>query len=183
MRGTISCIFHAADHHLDDELADLLRACFFLQFGYPGETWEDLKQTIALVRETRPDDIGVSFSYPLPNTKFHDRVQQQLGEKRNWSDSADLCVMFKGAYTDDFYRAVRDALHAEVDSWKTGPSPEAQLAQEEAWRQIELREPHSKNSDATKPWDLAESKQPQLGLARESFISLNNVTWATEWGK
>ena len=46
-----------------------IRACFFLQFGYPGETWEDIEKTIALVRETRPDDIGVSVSYPLPGTR------------------------------------------------------------------------------------------------------------------
>jgi anaerobic magnesium-protoporphyrin IX monomethyl ester cyclase len=37
-----------------------IRACYFLQFGYPGETWEDIQQTVALVRATRPDDIGVS---------------------------------------------------------------------------------------------------------------------------
>jgi radical SAM superfamily enzyme YgiQ (UPF0313 family) len=94
-----------------------IRACYFLQFGYPGETWSELQQTIALVRETRPDDIGISFSYPLPGTVFYDRVHAQLGQKRNWTDSDDLCIMFKAAYNTDFYRAVREALHAEVDSW------------------------------------------------------------------
>ena len=29
-----------------------IRACFFLQFGYPGETWDDIEKTIALVRDT-----------------------------------------------------------------------------------------------------------------------------------
>ena len=95
-----------------------IRACFFLQFGYPGETWTELQETIALVRETRPDDIGISFSYPLPGTMFYERVQAQLGQKRNWTDSDDLCIMFKAAYKTDFYRAVRDALHAEVDAWQ-----------------------------------------------------------------
>jgi anaerobic magnesium-protoporphyrin IX monomethyl ester cyclase len=94
-----------------------IRACYFLQFGYPGETWSELQQTIALVRETRPDDIGISFSYPLPGTVFYDRVQAQLGRKRNWTDSDDLCIMFKAAYNTGFYQAVREALHAEVDSW------------------------------------------------------------------
>jgi len=93
-----------------------IRACFFLQFGYPGETWEDIDKTIQLVRCTRPDDIGVSVSYPLPGTKFYDRVRAELGEKRNWVDSDDLSVMFSGAYTNTFYRALRDALHAEVNA-------------------------------------------------------------------
>ena len=67
-----------------------IRACYFLQFGYPGETWKDIQNTIKLVRDTRPDDIGVSVSYPLPGTKFFERVQAQLGDKTNWSDSEDL---------------------------------------------------------------------------------------------
>ncbi len=94
-----------------------IRACFFLQLGYPGETWDDLQQTIELVRSTRPDDIGVSVSYPLPGTKFYERVREELGQKRNWVDSDDLSVMFTGRYTNEFYRALRDALHAEVEAW------------------------------------------------------------------
>jgi anaerobic magnesium-protoporphyrin IX monomethyl ester cyclase len=47
-----------------------IRACYFLQFGYPGETWAELQETIGFVRETRPDDVGISFSYPLPGTVF-----------------------------------------------------------------------------------------------------------------
>ena len=91
-----------------------IRSCYFLQFGYPGETWKDIEQTIRLVRRTEPDDIGVSVAYPLPGTRFFDRVRQQLGAKTNWEDSEDLSMMFKGAYSSDFYRALHDVLHAEV---------------------------------------------------------------------
>jgi len=101
-----------------------IRACFFLQFGYPGETWHDIQKTIQLIRETRPDDIGVSVSYPLPGTKFYERVHDELGDKSNWLDSEDLSMMFKGAYSSEFYRALHDALHAELKSWSSG----------EAWR-------------------------------------------------
>jgi radical SAM superfamily enzyme YgiQ (UPF0313 family) len=123
-----------------------IRACYFLQLGYPGERWEDLQKTIALVLETRPDDVGVSFSYPLPNTRFHAKVKQQLGAKQNWSDSDDLCVMFKGAYTDRMYRAVRDALHAEVESWKPGLTREIQP---DLWNEVAALEPVCRNHDAT----------------------------------
>ncbi len=95
-----------------------IRACFFLQFGYPGETWEDIQLTIDLVRRARPDDIGVSVSYPLPGTKFYAMVRQQLENKANWEDSEDLAMMFKGTYTDEFYHALHDALHREVDLMK-----------------------------------------------------------------
>jgi radical SAM superfamily enzyme YgiQ (UPF0313 family) len=92
-----------------------IRACYFLQFGYPGETWDDIQATIRLVRQTRPDDIGVSVSYPLPGTRFYERVAAQLGSKKNWSDSDDLAMMFQGAYQTRFYKALHEALHSEVD--------------------------------------------------------------------
>ncbi len=91
-----------------------IRACFFLQFGYPGETWNEIEETIRMVRETRPDDIGISVSYPLPGTRFYQLVGTQLGQKSNWSDSGDLAMMFRGEYSSEFYRALADALHAEV---------------------------------------------------------------------
>ncbi len=51
------------------------RSGFFLQFGYPGETREDIELTLQMVRDCRPDDIGVSVSYPLPGTPFYERVK------------------------------------------------------------------------------------------------------------
>jgi anaerobic magnesium-protoporphyrin IX monomethyl ester cyclase len=127
-----------------------IRACYFLQFGYPGEGWAELKETIAFVRATRPDEIGISFSYPLPGTVFYERVRMQLGSKRNWTDSDDLCIMFKAAYKTDFYRAVRDALHAEVDSWhKSELLPETTEQLDALWRRVEDLEPISRDSDAS----------------------------------
>jgi anaerobic magnesium-protoporphyrin IX monomethyl ester cyclase len=91
-----------------------IRACYFLQFGYPGEGLREIEQTIELVRSTKPDDIGVSVSYPLPNTAFYDRVGEQLGAKRNWIHSGELSMMFRSAYSTEFYRSLRNALHFEV---------------------------------------------------------------------
>src|SRR6185312_2685541 len=39
-----------------------IRASFFLQFGYPGETKEDIGLTIRMIRELMPDNIGISVS-------------------------------------------------------------------------------------------------------------------------
>jgi anaerobic magnesium-protoporphyrin IX monomethyl ester cyclase len=86
---------------------------FFLQFGYPGETGEDIERTLRMVRDCRPDDIGVSVSYPLPGTPFYERVKAQLGEKRNWVDSDDLAMMYPAAYGAEFYRALHALAHAE----------------------------------------------------------------------
>ena len=76
--------------------------------------WNEIEATIRMVRDVQPDDIGVSVSYPLPGTRFFQLVSQQLGRKANWSESGDLSMMFQGAFSSDFYRALADALHLEV---------------------------------------------------------------------
>lgn len=93
-----------------------IRACWFIQLGYPSESWEDLLATRELVRDEAPDDIGVSVAYPLPGTEFHDRVRAQLGMQRNWRDTGDLAMLFQGTFDTAFYRKVRDLLHHEVNS-------------------------------------------------------------------
>ena len=129
-----------------------IRACYFLQFGDPGETWKEIQQTIDFVRSTRPHDIGVSISYPLPGTLFYERVKTQLGAKRNWVDSDDLCTMFQTAYNDHFYRALRDALHAEVNSWQASPAAKDDAdALRALWRKVIALEPVSRNPEPTAP--------------------------------
>ena len=91
-----------------------IRVGFFIQLGYLNEELSDILATRDLLEAARPDDVGVSVSYPLPGTKFYDLVREQLGPKTHWQDSNDLAMMFQGTYTSDFYRAVRDLLHDQV---------------------------------------------------------------------
>ena len=93
-----------------------IRACWFIQLGYPGEEWEEILATRNLIREERPDDIGVSVAYPLPGTKFHQRVAAQLGPRHNWVDTDELAMLFHGAFSTEFYRRVRTLLHQEVNA-------------------------------------------------------------------
>jgi anaerobic magnesium-protoporphyrin IX monomethyl ester cyclase len=86
---------------------------FFLQFGYPGETREDIERTLQMVRDCEPDDIGMSVSYPLPGTKFHERVKAEFGTKQNWQDSNDLAMLYNGPYATEFYRQLHVTLHRE----------------------------------------------------------------------
>ena len=91
---------------------------FFIQFGYPGETREDIAMTFDLIRRCRPDQIGVSVSYPLPGTKFYDSVREELGKKQNWLDSNDLAMLHAGAFSTSFYRRLHRVLHKEFRARK-----------------------------------------------------------------
>ncbi|MEA3017624.1 MAG: anaerobic magnesium-protoporphyrin monomethyl ester cyclase [Sphingomonadales bacterium] len=111
--------------------AEGIRVGWFLQLGYPPEDWDDILLTRDLVREERPDDIGVSVSYPLPGTVFHERVAAQLGARRNWRDTDELAMLFQGTFDTEFYRMVRDALHAEVED---------RPCSDERWRTLAARQ-------------------------------------------
>jgi len=90
-----------------------IKTCFFLQFGYSGETRAEIEKTIQMVRDLMPDDIGISVSYPLPGTKFYDRVASGMKEKHNWELSNDFEMMFAGEYSTAFYRVLHKRVHKE----------------------------------------------------------------------
>ena len=95
-----------------------IRVGFFLQYGYPGEEKEDIERTLQMVRDCKPDEIGISVSYPLPGTKFYDRVANQMGSKHNWVESDDLEVMFQGRYQPEFYRVLHKVTHKQFRMWQ-----------------------------------------------------------------
>ena len=90
-----------------------VRVAFFIQFGYLGETKDDIAKTIHMIKELAPDNIGVSVSYPLPGTKFYEKVKDDLKLKANWTDSDDLAMLFKGTYSSAFYKKLQRYVHKE----------------------------------------------------------------------
>ncbi len=112
---------------------------FFLQFGYPGETRVDIEKTLQMVRDCRPDDIGMSVSYPLPGTKFHERVVGELGVKQNWQDSNDMAMLYQGPYTTEFYRQLHTVLHKEFRARKYWAELKYLARHPQEWRKHHLR--------------------------------------------
>jgi hypothetical protein len=92
-----------------------------------GEEWGDIEATIKMVRDVRPDDVGISVSYPLPGTRFHQIVRQERTEQSNWRDSDDLAMTYGGTFPTEFYRALSEAIHLEVRGG----------ASEQAWERVE----------------------------------------------
>jgi len=119
-----------------------IRVGFFIQLGYLGEQLVDILATRELLAAARPDDVGVSVSYPLPGTRFHELVKAQLGPKTHWQDSDDLAMMFQGTYTSEFYRAVRNLFHDEVSlqAFEAGSPdrgvPDPRRSLERRWQEL-----------------------------------------------
>jgi radical SAM superfamily enzyme YgiQ (UPF0313 family) len=88
-----------------------IKTSFFLQFGYLGEDKNDIDATIQMVKDLMPDDLGISISYPLPGTKFYEKVSQDLRDKQNWIDSDDLTLMFQSTFSPAYYRRLHRYVH------------------------------------------------------------------------
>jgi len=88
-----------------------IRPSFFIQFGYPGETKEDIRKTIRMINRLLPDSLGISVSYPLPGTPFYERVKAELQYKSNWTDSDELKIMFRNTYHPAFYKQLHRYVH------------------------------------------------------------------------
>ena len=88
-----------------------IRPSFFIQFGYPGETKEDIAMTIRMINRLVPDSLGVSVSYPLPGTVFYERVKAELEGKANWTDSDELKLMFRNTYSPAYYKQLHRYVH------------------------------------------------------------------------
>ena len=88
-----------------------VRVAFFIQYGYLGETKKDIEDTLALIKRLKPDDIGISVSYPLPGTKFYEKVKSQFSGKENWTDSNDLDMMFAGTFSQEYYKKLHSYTH------------------------------------------------------------------------
>ncbi|PKH50791.1 radical SAM protein [Tenacibaculum sp. Bg11-29] len=88
-----------------------IKVAFFIQFGYLNETKEDIDLTIKMIQNLLPDNIGVSVSYPLPETAFYEKVKDDLKLKANWTDSDDLAMMFQGSFNSKFYKKLQRYVH------------------------------------------------------------------------
>jgi radical SAM superfamily enzyme YgiQ (UPF0313 family) len=92
-----------------------IESYFYMMVGYPGETWEDLKRSVELLRETHPDQFSTTIAYPLPGTTFYDQVKDRLprqdeaqaGTEFDWNYTAENRLLFqRDQYSTAFYRRV-----------------------------------------------------------------------------
>ena len=88
-----------------------MKPSFFIQFGYLGETREDIRKTVKMINRLLPYEIGISVSYPLPGTVFYEKVKTDLKVKTNWTDSDELALMFRNTYRPAFYKQLYRYVH------------------------------------------------------------------------
>ncbi len=88
-----------------------IKPSFFIQFGYPGESKDDIQLTIDMINELLPFEIGISVSYPLPGTSFYEKVKADLKNKTNWTDSDEMALMFCNTFPASYYKQLHRFVH------------------------------------------------------------------------
>jgi radical SAM superfamily enzyme YgiQ (UPF0313 family) len=76
---------------------------WFIMFGYPGETVEDVERTVDMILDVAPESISTTVAYPIRGTPLHEQVRD-LMTSGQWSQSDDVEMMFRNRYPARFYR-------------------------------------------------------------------------------
>jgi anaerobic magnesium-protoporphyrin IX monomethyl ester cyclase len=110
-----------------------IESYFYMMVGYPGETWQDIKMSARMLRETRPDAFSTTIAYPLPGTAFFEQVRDHLPDRArgmpDWDYTAEnRLVFYRGTYSTAFYRRVIRWFHHEwEDAWLRAGRPMSPL--------------------------------------------------------
>jgi radical SAM superfamily enzyme YgiQ (UPF0313 family) len=95
-----------------------IEAGTFIMLGYPGETEEDIEETIHHLKESNPDHFTITIAYPIRGTEMFQEVEAVQTKNLDWSLSTDRDIDFKRTYSRKYYDfAVRHVIN-EVNSFK-----------------------------------------------------------------
>ena len=97
-----------------------VRQFWFLMLGYPGETIEDIEETLALFRRFSPEEYSVSIAVPIPGTRFYDSVKDRLrpSRRRAGARSGGRTLLYEGTYPQALYRWTQARFDWEAALWK-----------------------------------------------------------------
>ncbi len=96
-----------------------IEAGTFIMLGYPGETEEDIRETIAYLKDCQPDHFTITVAYPIKGTSMYAEVEAKQIEELDWASTTDRDRDFKRTYSRKYYDyAVRWVVN-EVNKTKT----------------------------------------------------------------
>ncbi|MFY8109731.1 MAG: B12-binding domain-containing radical SAM protein, partial [Bacteroidia bacterium] len=95
-----------------------IQAGTFIMVGYPGETEEDIFETIKHLKDSDPDIFTITVAYPIKGTPLYLEVENDFIKDLPWETSTDRDIDFKRTYPRKYYNyAVRHIVN-EVNAGK-----------------------------------------------------------------
>jgi anaerobic magnesium-protoporphyrin IX monomethyl ester cyclase len=75
----------------------------FIMVGYPGETEEDITETIQYLKEAKPTQYTITIAYPIKGTSLYNEIEKDITVQPNWETSTDRQIEFKRTYSRKYY--------------------------------------------------------------------------------
>ncbi len=95
-----------------------IEAGTFIMLGYPGETEEDIEETIHHLKESNPDHFTITVAYPIKGTELYQEIEAIQTTGLDWSTSTDRQVDFKRTYSRKYYDYAVKRVISEVNYFK-----------------------------------------------------------------
>lgn len=92
-----------------------MEAGTFIMLGYPGETKQDIKETIEHLQDANPDYYTVTIAYPIKGTPLFNEVQDDIYTTYDFGTSTDRDIDFKRAHTKKYYEYAIRWVYNEVN--------------------------------------------------------------------
>jgi len=80
-----------------------LEAGTFIMLGYPGETEEDIEETIHHLKTSNPDYFTITIAYPIKGTGLYEDVKALQTVENDWNTSTDRDRDFERTYPRSYY--------------------------------------------------------------------------------
>lgn len=87
----------------------------FIMLGYPGETEQDILETIEHLKACNPDHYTVTTAYPITGTPLYQEVHNRLTVQPAWESSTDRDLDFERTYPRRYYEFALRRLYNEVE--------------------------------------------------------------------
>jgi anaerobic magnesium-protoporphyrin IX monomethyl ester cyclase len=104
-----------------------LQAGTFIMVGYPGETKEDIYETVNHLKTSDPDLYTITVAYPIKGTPLYQEVEEKFLTNLSWESSTDRDIDFKRTYNRKYYDYAIQMIHYEVRLHKALKKPVANL--------------------------------------------------------
>jgi radical SAM superfamily enzyme YgiQ (UPF0313 family) len=93
-----------------------IKVGMFLMWGYEGETLEDIEATVEHVKKSLPDVYFTTVAYPIMNTKYYERVADQVVMTRGWAEGTDRDFVVRGRHSRRYYSFADRWLRSAVEA-------------------------------------------------------------------
>lgn len=95
-----------------------MEAGTFIMLGYPGETENDIRETVNHLVESNPHHFTITLAYPIRGTELYEETQHNFTHVGEWETSTDRDIDFKRTYPRKYYDyAIRYVVNTV--KWKT----------------------------------------------------------------